>query len=159
VRATIELAREYGAPILSDPRSHAFYTRLARASAAAGRFALYLLKLQDRLIAFEYCLRAQRKIDLLKPSYDPELAKFSPGNVLRWLILQHEIALGEIDSYHLGRSSDWKKHWVTRTEPLTRLRIYGPGFRSRLAYHGGPRLRAAVKRLPGVHRVYHALRR
>ncbi len=142
-----------GAPIRSGPRTHAFYTKLALAEAAAGRFTLYLLKVGGRLAAFEYCLRAQGRIDLLKPSFDPELAKFSPGSVLRWLILRHEVEAGEMTGYHLGRLSPWKTQWVTRVEPLVRLRIYRASWRGRLAYEGGPHLRALMKRLPGVPRL------
>lgn len=137
-----------GSPIRSHPRTHQFYGELARAAAAAGRFALYVLKFDGRIIAYEYCLRAQGKIDQLKPSFDPNLSRYSPGNVLRYKILQREVDVGEISSYHLGYPSDWKYHWTKRVDPLVRLRIYGRGVRSRLGYYAGPQLRRTLKKSP-----------
>jgi len=136
----------HGSPIKNDPRTLRFYTELAESEAGAGRFALYLLRLDGRLVAFEYSLRAEGRIDLLKPSYDPELSKFSPGNVLRYKVLQFEVEAGEVDSYHLGRASDWKRLWVSEADDLCRLRVYRRSLRARLAHATGPGLRGVLRR-------------
>lgn len=144
-----------GSPILSRQDTLRFYTDLAHRGANAGALAVYALRLDGKLIAFEYCLRAGQRIDMLKISYAPELARYSPGNVLRYLILKTEVERGRIAIYHMGRSSDWKLRWANRVDPIVRLRIYGPGARARLACWGarlrlllrecGP-LRTAVRR-------------
>jgi CelD/BcsL family acetyltransferase involved in cellulose biosynthesis len=77
-----------GAPIKASPSALRFYTDLAYGAAAQSRLALYTLRLAGRLLAFEYCLRAQGRIALLKISYDPEFARHSPGHVLRCRILE-----------------------------------------------------------------------
>jgi len=146
---------QHGSPILWRQDTLRFYSELARRGAAAGALAVYALRLDGKLIAFEYCLRAGRRIDMLKISYAPDLARYSPGNVLRYLILKTEIERGGTAIYHMGRSSEWKLRWANRVDPLVHLRIYGPGARARLAYCGarlrlflkecGP-LRVAVKR-------------
>jgi CelD/BcsL family acetyltransferase involved in cellulose biosynthesis len=133
-----------GSPILARPDTLRFYTDLARRAAAAGALAIYVLRLDGRPIAFEYCLRAGPRIDMLKISYAQDLARYSPGNVLRYLILQQEIERGRIAIYHMGRSSDWKLRWANRVDPLVRLRIYGRGARARVAYWSA-RLRVLSK--------------
>ena len=148
-----------GAPISSRPDTLQFYTELAETSAAAGRLALYTLRLNSALIAFEYCLRHNGRIDLLKLSYHPDFGHYSPGNVLRFLLLDQEIKSGEARSYHMGLASDWKTRWATRLEPLCRLRIYDPGVRGTVAYlvdfwterarHQAGLLRFAWRRLLG----------
>ena len=148
-----------GAPISSRPDTLQFYTELAETSAAAGRLALYTLRLNSALIAFEYCLRHNGRIDLLKLSYHPDFGHYSPGNVLRFLLLDQEIKSGETRSYHMGLASDWKTRWATRLEPLCRLRIYDPGVRGTVAYlvdfwterarHQAGLLRFAWRRLLG----------
>ena len=135
-----------GSPMRSRSDTYRFYMSLARASAAAGRFALYYLRHNGALLAFEYCLRAQRRIDMLKLSYDPDWSKQSPGNVLRYLIFREEIDKGQISTYHMGPPSEWKLHWATRVDPLVRLRIYGRSARSRLSYYSGPQLHNFLKR-------------
>jgi CelD/BcsL family acetyltransferase involved in cellulose biosynthesis len=136
---------ERGSPILARQDTLRFYSELARRAAHAGILVLYVLRLGGRPVAFEYCLRAGRRIDMLKISYAPDLARYSPGNVLRYLILKSEIERGRITIYHMGRSSDWKLRWANRVEPLVRLRIYGRGPRARLASWAA-RLRVALKR-------------
>jgi CelD/BcsL family acetyltransferase involved in cellulose biosynthesis len=138
---------QYGSPILSRQDTLRFYTQLAHRGAAAGAFAVYVLRLDGRLIAFEYCLRAGRRIDMLKIGYSQDLARYSPGNVLRYLILKTEIERGQVASYHMGHTSEWKLRWANRVDPLVRLTIYGRGMRARLGcYFGEPRLRALLKR-------------
>lgn len=139
-----------GTPILADPQAHRFYTSLAKALGARNRFALYLLKLDGKIIAFEYCVRHRGRIDMLKLSFDPELCHLSPGNVLRWFIFEHELA-AKTRSYHLGnprvgpRGSTWKLRWATDVEPLCALRIYNRSMIGKLAYYGGPFLRDYLK--------------
>jgi CelD/BcsL family acetyltransferase involved in cellulose biosynthesis len=142
-----------GTPIRSDPRTYQFYTELCKETAWRNRFALYLLWLDGKLIAYEYSLRAQAKIDMLKPSYDPELSRFSPGNVLRYKVLVDEAEKGEIQTYHLGRPAEWKYQWARQVRPLARLRIYGPSFKSQFGYLTGPALRQSLKRSSGLRRT------
>jgi len=134
-----------GSPILSRKDTLRFYTELAQRGAAVGALAVYTLRLDGRLIAFEYCLRAGRRIDMLKISYAPDLARYSPGNVLRHFVLKTEIERGEVTSYHMGPVSEWKLRWATRVDPLVRVRIYGRGVRPRLA-SWGVRFRSILRR-------------
>lgn len=149
---------ERGSPIRACTATLRFYTRLAARSAAAGRFALYLLRLDGKIVAFEYCLRGDGRIDLLKLSYDPEYAQVSPGLILRLLLLEREAGLGEISSYHMGLPSEWKRQWATGQHPLCTLRIFAPSLKAR-ALRAGPVLASSMKRaLRGQPRLLSALR-
>ncbi len=134
-----------GAPIMAKPGTHRFYTELAESAARQRRFALYILLCGTRLVAFEYCLRGHGRIDMLKLSFEPELARVSPGNVLRYLILEHEARRGEVQTYHFGADSEWKRRWARDVDPLIRLRIYRRGWHGRLTT-GAVRLRNQLKR-------------
>ncbi len=133
-----------GSPIRARPETLRFYTALAERSAAVGRFALYLLKLDGEVIAFEYCLRGSGRIDLLKLSYDPAHAALSPGLILRVLLLEHEARLGEIASYHMGLPGGWKLEWASGVHPLCTLRVYAPSLKA-LAAGAGPALSSSVR--------------
>lgn len=147
-----------GSPIQRDPRTLRFYTELAQALAASGRFALYTLVLDGKIIAFEYCLRGGGHIEMLKLSFDPAFEKTSPGQVLRMMLLEHEAARGEVRYYHLGRPSEWKRRWATEIAPLCTLRIYARTPRGRAAYLAGPVLRDRLKRSPLAIRIRDRLR-
>lgn len=133
-----------GDTIASRPDWRRFYTDLVRASAQHGRLALYTLRLDGRLLAYDLCLRAQRRINLLKISYHPDYHKQSPSNVLRYRVFQREVELREIDAYHFGDPSEWKLRWTDRQDPLVDLRIYARGLRGLLARATGPGPRRAV---------------
>lgn len=135
-----------GDPIKADLRTDRFYRSVTDEASRAGALALYLLRLDGRLIAFEYCLRHGGRIDLLKISYDPAFAHRSPGTVLRGHILRAECERGDIHSYHLGRPSEWKLRWTKAVEPLVALRVYSDRFSARMVY-----LTDAALRHPALH--------
>ena len=148
-----------GTPVLADAAAHRFYLRLAERASARGRLALYLLKLDGRLIAYEYDLRGGGRIECLKIGYDETLARYSPGTGLRMMILRRAIERGEAREYRLGRESEWKRRWVNDRTAIGTLRVYAGTARGRLAYQGEGALPSALKRLPGVQPLVAGLRR
>ena len=136
-----------GSPIRAVEETLRFYRELAQAAARRGALAIYQLRLDGKLIAFEYCLRHEGRIELLKISYDPEWSKVSPGTVLRGMLWEHEIQRGEMRSYHLGRQSEWKLRWTEQVLPLANLRIYGRGWRGQFASLGAKQLTGGLRRL------------
>lgn len=147
-----------GSPIARDPQTLAFYSQLAQRLAATGRFALYLLHLDDKLVAYEYSLRGGGHIEMLKLSFDPAFEKQSPGQVLRMILLEDELARGEVRYYHLGRPSEWKLRWAHEVAPLCTLRIYADTWRGRAAHLAGPVLAARVKSSPRAMALLSTLR-
>jgi CelD/BcsL family acetyltransferase involved in cellulose biosynthesis len=158
---TLGWKAESGSPILSKPETVQLYTDLAHAAAAAGRLALYTLRLDSRLVAWEYCLVSRHEIEMFKLSFDPALGRCSPGNILRYKLLQFEIERGQVKVYHLGRSSDpgdWKYRWATRAEPLCWVQVYGAGVVSSLAYRLGTQIPTWARRHPQIKRSAAGLR-
>lgn len=125
-----------GSPIRSRSDTNAFYREVAREGARAGRMALYVLRLDGRILAFEYCLRGGRQIELLKISYDPSMSRMSPGTVLRAFVLEQEAGEGAITTYHLGRPSEWKLRWTETVAPLSMISVFGNGWSGRIAELG-----------------------
>jgi CelD/BcsL family acetyltransferase involved in cellulose biosynthesis len=111
---------------------------------------LYLLKLDGRIVAFEYDLCGGDRIECLKIGYDESLARFSPGTILRMKLLARVIERGEATSYHLGRESPWKRRWVKEVDRIGTLQIFSSSRRGQLAHASGPLLRGLLKRLPGA---------
>lgn len=137
-----------GSAMQSHIATRRFYSTLVRAAAREGSLALYTLRLNRVLIAFELCLKSNARVDALKISYAPTMARYSPGNVLRTLVLRKEVEGGRMRIHHLGLDSDWKRRWSTRVEPLYRLAICRRSLRARLMYRVWPRLREPLRRSP-----------
>lgn len=68
-----------GVPMCAQADTRAFYEALVRETAAAGSLALYTLRLDGRLIAFDLGVQSGPRVDALKISYAQDLARYSPG--------------------------------------------------------------------------------
>ena len=139
-----------GRPKVFEPGARLFYKLLAARAAAQKKLALYLLKLDGRVVAFEYDLRSEGRLDCLKIGHDESLARHLPGTILRMLILRRSIERGEATSYHLGQASPWKARWASETERVGTLRVFADSARARLVHWAVPIWRNTVERLPGA---------
>ncbi len=113
-----------GVPMVADPATKAFYETLVEFGCPNDEIVLNTLRLDGRMLAFELSCRSGGRMDVLKIGYDEAFAAQSPGNVLRWYVLESEAAKGDITSYHLGRPSRWKTRWATQIEDLASVRLY-----------------------------------
>lgn len=147
-----------GAPIKRDPHTHRFYRELAARMSARGWFALYVLKLDGRIIAFRYCLRSGSRIDSLKTSFDPAWKRYSPGFLSLLLAARLEIEEGQIERFHVGPPSREKQRWATGVVPLVTVHIYSQTVRGRLAALR-PRFRDGIGRVPPLRRALARARR
>ncbi|WP_026840895.1 GNAT family N-acetyltransferase [Citrifermentans bremense] len=111
---------------LATPVNSAFFTDLAQEQAAAGALSLWLLRLDGRLIAFEYHLRGRGKEHALRASYHQEFAHLSPGAFLEMQVLKHLLVeKEEIGQFDFGGSFDsYKKRWCDTGRSLYSLQAF-----------------------------------
>jgi CelD/BcsL family acetyltransferase involved in cellulose biosynthesis len=79
-------------------------------------------------LAFDYCLEYNKTHYALKTGYDPAYQRFSPGKVLRYLMLVRAFSEGLAAYELLGVADPWKS-----------LHMFAPtalGFLNRTAYVG-----------------------
>jgi len=145
-----------GVPMRARTDTRAFYQALVREASAAGSLALYTLRLDGRLIAFDLGVQSGRRVDGLKISYDPELGRYSPGSVLAVHVLRREIEEGVVHARHFGPATEWKARWTTHTAPLHALRIHRRGPLARLMYGTAPELRERLRHSARVRAALHA---
>jgi CelD/BcsL family acetyltransferase involved in cellulose biosynthesis len=143
--------------ILSDAATLGFYTDLSLEAAAVGALSLYTLRLNGRLIAFDLCLRRGQWIHDLKFSYEPDMARYAPCNVLRYLFLKREMEAPRARWYELGMQCDWKARWTT-SAPLETIRVYSNRLPAQVAWLSGPALRRQLKRIPVLRRTVETVR-
>ena len=150
---------EAGGAIAQHDRTHAFYTAVLRHFHAAGALRLYGLTLDGELLAFNLLLRDGPTWYGFKTGYAEAWAKQSPGNVLFRHVLKALFADGDAQALDmLDPVTDWKRRWASRIEPRLRLRLYAPGWRGGLAYHG-ERVARRLHGLPAARYVVRLLRR
>lgn len=91
-----------------------FFDQQVQLLAKYGAMRLFTLWIDDTLIAYKYCFYSKNCFFSLKTSFHPEYAKFSPGQVLQYLIFQ-AISSNEISLKFdfVGELSDNQKIWNT----------------------------------------------
>jgi CelD/BcsL family acetyltransferase involved in cellulose biosynthesis len=136
-----------GTAILCSPGIRRFYTSLAGRAAERGWLRLQFLKVDDRRVAFAYCLAYAQRMYLLKPGFDPEYAAFSPGNLLCYLALQEVHASGFEAYDFLGYGDSWKRQWADQSISHSTVFLYAKRPLARLDHYTRfaliPRLRQA----------------
>jgi hypothetical protein len=76
-----------GGSVLSVPGMSDFFIRQARQLAAWGQLEIAILKCGEKPIAFCYGQNAKGVFHSAKVGYDPQYARFSPGQLLRYFLL------------------------------------------------------------------------
>jgi CelD/BcsL family acetyltransferase involved in cellulose biosynthesis len=129
-----------GTSINAHPATRSFYTEAAHWAAERGFLRLAFIRLDGRAIAFDYCFEPNRTHYLLKTGYDPAYARFSPGKVLRHLMLARAFSEG-LAIYDLGGVPEpYKQKYTDRNRELQSLRMFAPtplGFLDRKAFEYG----------------------
>ncbi|HEY8134330.1 MAG TPA: GNAT family N-acetyltransferase [Thermoanaerobaculia bacterium] len=115
---------EAGTAIQCQPEIRRFYTDLAVRAADRGWLRLQFLKVDDRRVAFAYCLAYAQRMFLLKPGFDPDYAAFSPGTLLCYLTLQDLHASGFVAYDFLGHDDHWKRQWASESNSHSTVFLY-----------------------------------
>lgn len=137
-----------GSAIVQDVATRRFYLSLAAEAARAGTLALYLLRVGDRPVAFQFSLQQGGHYFLLKPGYDEALSACSPGQLLMEDVVEDLIARGVRAFDFLGPDMVWKRDWTDRVRVHTWLSIFPPHGWGRVLhatkFRAAPALKAAM---------------
>jgi len=121
---------------LATPRNNAFFDDLACVAAEEGWLDIWLLMLNERLVAFEYHLQCNGRNHALRASFHEEFGHLSPGAVLDLLVMKE--LFGEhptISEYDLGGSFDsYKKKWTPALRRHKMVHMFKPAPYPRLLH-------------------------
>ncbi len=124
-----------GGAIVARGETEAFYRRVLAEAARQGRLRLYALRLNGRLIGANLVMLDGSTAYGWKTAYAPDLAKFSPGNVLQRHVTR---ALAEEDGIRtldmLDPVTEWKRRWATTIRPRCHLRLFSPDWKGWLLW-------------------------
>lgn len=132
--------------IACSPKTLRFYQEIARAAERFGYLSLYALNCGARTIAMHYGLLHNGRYFLLKPAYDEEFRRYSPGQILTWQVMQDLVAQGVGEFDFLGPQMDWKRDWEPGERAHYWCYIFRKGVAGRLLSAAKFQLRPALKR-------------
>jgi CelD/BcsL family acetyltransferase involved in cellulose biosynthesis len=113
-----------GGSVASVPGMSEFFIRQARQLAAWGQLELAFLQCGGQPIAFCYGQSAKGVFHSAKVGYDPRYARFSPGQLLRYFLLERfytEPGRAAID--FLGPMTESHAHWRPDTYTVARFAV------------------------------------
>ena len=112
---------EQGTSVNSQAGMLEFYTDIAWILAQRNQFELQFLRVGDRRVAFEFGYRAAGTYYSHKVGYEPEFAKYGPGQALMYLQLQEWFANDEIRRVDtIGVLSEATRKWRPTVRPRYR---------------------------------------
>jgi CelD/BcsL family acetyltransferase involved in cellulose biosynthesis len=135
---------EEGTAIAADPALVDLYRRFAEAAAAGGWLRLYLLELNQSLVAADYGCVFDGCGYLIKTAFDEDLGRFAPGLVLRAAVLESSIEEGLARYDFLGGPDEYKLRWTDQLRKRAALYAWG-GRGAALPYVWRSRVRPRLK--------------
>jgi CelD/BcsL family acetyltransferase involved in cellulose biosynthesis len=114
---------EPGAFLSAERRD--FYSRMAGAFLERGWLEFWLLKLEDKIVAAQFCFRYGNTVSLLQEGFDPQYTPDRVGYALRAHVLQEMIGSGATRYDFLGGADAYKLKFGARQESYLTLRFAG----------------------------------
>ncbi|MGK2941776.1 MAG: GNAT family N-acetyltransferase [Immundisolibacter sp.] len=126
----------------------AFFAALTRTAGRHGWLSVWLLKLNDVVIATEYQLRFGGCVHALRSDFDPAHDGLSPGTYLNWKLIEALFEVAPDERYCFGPGGNpYKQRWAQDARPLLTLTAWSPSLRGRLGGFWYQRLRPWAKRV------------
>jgi len=121
-----------GTAVLSVEGMFDFFLQQARQLAARGQLELSFLYCGTTTVAFAYGQRAKGVYHSCKVGYDPQFGSCSPGQLLRYYMLERFFSLPEYQTLDfLGPMTEAHAHWRPETYTVGRLAVGLPSLRGR----------------------------
>lgn len=123
-----------------------FYDEVAAFAARDGYFSLYLLELNDTLIAGHFSLTHRDRCYSPKVAYNEDYKALAPGHLIMAEILRDCAARGIREFDITGQDQPWKMKWTSETRPINHHFVFN-GPIGALAYAVGSRLKSPVRNI------------
>jgi CelD/BcsL family acetyltransferase involved in cellulose biosynthesis len=117
-----------GTAIQCSDDTESLYRSVARWAMNRNALRLFTLRLNDQLLAFDFCIVGGRTLFGMKTGYDQQSAsRLSPGSLLRYEVIRYVFESKCFDKYDLlGPCYPWKAQWTSETNTWTSVEVY-PG--------------------------------
>lgn len=127
-----------GSAIMQQPQTLAFYNKMARRFAQRGWLRLFVLRLHDEIVAFQFNILYRGVLTQLKVGYQERYSKWSPGQVLQLQLLRWAFEQPPVHVYDMlgggGKAAETKRKWANGVDTLYTIRVFRRNLRGLLAW-------------------------
>lgn len=118
---------------LDQPGPNGFITKLTGHAIQNGWLSLWLLSLNDNVLAMEYQLLDAGNVYALRADFDAQCEEISPGSHLMRTLLETLFDRG-LQRYYMGPGDNaYKGRWTNENDALFELVVYGNTLRGKCA--------------------------
>jgi CelD/BcsL family acetyltransferase involved in cellulose biosynthesis len=126
----------------SDPQRRDFYSRMASAFLQRGWLEFWSLRLENEIVATQFCFRYRHTVSLLQEGFNPKYTAEKVGYALRAHALQEMISTGARRYDFLGGADAYKARFGSTQGKYLSLYFAGPSWKGRLVLMARQRSRA-----------------
>jgi CelD/BcsL family acetyltransferase involved in cellulose biosynthesis len=142
-----------GRAIGSQPESREFYSLLAETFGKQNQVSVWLMRVNDESVAFEFHLVQDTQVQALRAEFDEKYRHLGVGSVLDKEIVRRlfETGFGE---YDMGGDADfYKLRWTDKVRDHSELLIFGKSAVGRLLCTVEKRIVEPIKRVVNLRRA------
>jgi len=104
---------EFGTDLKSNPKIAAFYKDFSRLGSREGLWKLYMLRIGNALVAFDYLLKHNNSLTGIRSDYDPAYKDLMPGHLMKVATIRDLCSRGVPWEYDMGgMAAEYKKGYV-----------------------------------------------
>lgn len=145
---------ELGTTIPQSPNAVKFYQDLTQELQKLGWIEFHFLETDLDIIAGHIAVRLNRKLILLKTSYNDNYSKLSPGLILFKKMLETAYNRQDIDEIDLLTDLNWHDRWQVSKRKYYNLRLYPYRLYPLLTGFLPDKLKYLAKTTPGLRNIY-----
>ncbi len=132
------------------PQVVSFLLEFSKMTESSELWELWTLKLDGKIIAFDYYLKCNTSISLIRTDFDLAYRSVSPGNNLQLTILKDLFEREGIWEYDMGgQAYDYKLKWTETVRSHISIYIGAQGLYGKMLLRGKKSLLPRLKRLVG----------
>jgi CelD/BcsL family acetyltransferase involved in cellulose biosynthesis len=140
---------ERGTAMSQMESTQGFYRDIARWAEKEHALAIYFLRVDNRLVAFDFGIQYRQRFYSLKVGYDESFSTCSPGMLLTEDTLQDVVKQGVVEFDFLGDDSPGKRDWTQELRPHHWLYIFRNSTKGRMLHRAKFHLTPAAKKIFG----------
>jgi hypothetical protein len=112
-----------GTAMANSPSVVSFYSSLAKNLSSEERMEWHTLRVQERLIAAQMCIRCGASLMLAKIAFDEEFANCRPGHLLCGEVIRDAFSRRDIEEINHLSNADWEGYWRMSYDEYTDVHL------------------------------------
>jgi len=137
-----------GTDLKSSPEQLGFYKEFSLKGSDADLWEVWVLKVNNRIVAFEYSLKGNKSLSSIRSDFDMDFKDYGPGNSLRAYLIQDLINREGVWEYDQGGMAyKHKLEWTNAIREHIAVMASGGSFRGNMLMYAKTKIWPHLQKL------------